>query len=569
MNGYVDIDSYSPSTFSLDLFTPDQLSAVAGYYGYDSRGKITKNNPSLYDYFFKQSADSNFTREIGPYQPNYIAGYIQDKFSFNDLIFNIGLRIDRFDANQKTLADKYLLWPAHKAGDDEVRKKFAVPSIIGSDYVVYVNDFNNPTSVVGYRNGDNWYDSQGTQITDLSLLTKSIGGVGSTIQPWLLNPKQATGEFKRIDINAFKDYDPQTTFMPRIAFSFPISDEAYFAAHYDILTQRPSSGLLRFNPANYLAMSNGNAGNLSNPNLKPEKTTDYEITFQQKVSNSSALSISAFYKELRDMIQIVNVTYAYPVDYSTYGNVDFGTVKGLTFSYDLRRTGNVRLNASYTLQFADGTGSNPFTSAGLLSNAGQNNLRETKPLDFDQRHTFVASVDFHYGSGKDYDGPVWFNKQIFSNAGLNFVFRGGSGTPYTRQSNIVPTADFNTANNRSTISGSINGSRYPWQFRIDAKVDKSFDVKMGKKKDGEGRKPLSLNVYLQVLNVLDALNIINVYAATGNPNDDGYLSSPEGIAQTNVQLSPESYVDMYQIAVNSPGNYSLPRRIRLGLQLNF
>jgi hypothetical protein len=46
-----------------------------------------------------------------------MAGYIQDKFAFRDLIFNIGVRVDRFDANQKVLKDPYLLFNAYTAGD--------------------------------------------------------------------------------------------------------------------------------------------------------------------------------------------------------------------------------------------------------------------------------------------------------------------------------------------------------------------------------------------------------------------------------------------------------------------
>ena len=40
-----------------------------------------------------------------------------------------------------------------------------------------------------------------------------------------------------------------------------------------------------------------------------------------------------------------------------YQNIDFGTVKGFSTSYDLRRTGRVQMTTNYTLQFADGTGS--------------------------------------------------------------------------------------------------------------------------------------------------------------------------------------------------------------------
>jgi hypothetical protein len=34
-------------------------------------------------------------------------------------------------------------------------------------------------------------------------------------------------------------------------------------------------------------------------------------------------------------------------------------------------------------------------------------------------------------------------------------------------------------------------------------------------------------------------------------------------------VSAQAYYDQYQIAVNNPNNYSLPRRIRLGVELNF
>ena len=76
---------------------------------------------------------------------------------------------------------------------------------------------------------------------------------------------------------------------------------------------------------------------------------------------------------MKNMIQTVNVLKAYPKTYTSFGNVDFGTVKGLSFSYDLRRTNNISINASYTLQFADGTGSSA-TGANNLTSAGLPNL---------------------------------------------------------------------------------------------------------------------------------------------------------------------------------------------------
>ena len=99
------------------------------------------------------------------------------------------------------------------------------------------------------------------------------------------------------------------------------------------------------------------------------------------------------------MQQAINIVGAYPVNYLSYGNIDFGTVKGFTVGYDLRRTGNVALRASYTLQFASGTGSSATEGVNLLI-SGQPNLRATIPLDFDQRHSLLGNLDFRFFSGK-------------------------------------------------------------------------------------------------------------------------------------------------------------------------
>ena len=567
----IQTDSYDPNQFSLDLFTPDELfnsgNSIVNYYGYDFKGNVQNDNTwNLKDFYVDKDDKNNYLRKIDAFRPIYMAGYIQDVFTFNDINFNVGVRVDRFDANQKVLKDKYLLYETHKAGDAEVQNLpgTIIPDNIDNDFVVYVNNSQSPTQVVGYRDGSDWYDRNGTSITDLSSLTQNGG-----IQPWLTNYEDY--QRTRVNPNGFADYEPQVNVMPRISFSFPISDEAYFSAHYDVLTQRPqNANLLRFDPIDYLAWSQGISRNFANPDLKPERTTVYEIKFEQKLSRSSKFAIAAFYKQMRDNIQFINVDFAFPIKYTTYGNVDFGTVKGLTFNYDLRRTSNIRLNVSYTLQFADGTGSSAITNSGILSQQGQTNLREIKPLDFDQRHTLVTSIDFHYDDGKDYNGPVWFNKQVFANAGLNVVFQAGSGAPYTRKSNITPEADFTTSeNSRSVISGSINGSRYPWSFKIDTKLDKDFNVNTGKRKDGESRKPVSMNVYLQVLNVLNSKNVTAVYKATGSPSDDGYISSPNAQGKIESQPSPQAYRDLYLVKIDDPGNYDLPRRIRLGLQVNF
>ncbi len=559
VNGGLTIDMFSPSDL-LNNGTP-----YVYYYGYDPYGNKQKDQPSFDDFFYNTYKDdlgrAQFTRDIGAFQPIYMAGYIQDKFAFDDLIFNIGVRIDRFDANQMVLKDPYLFYPAFTA--DEIKTIDGIPvdhpDNISGDAVVYVDNKDNPSEITGYREGSIWYNAQGTVIQNPDVLD-----AGNGITPYLVNPQQ-----ENVSPDVFKDYEPQISAMPRIAFSFPISDEALFFAHYDILTQRPTS-YLRMNPVQYYYIEKQSS--ISNPNLEPTQSIDYELGFQQKVSTTSSLKISTFYKEMRKQIQYYRYTGAYTGGsnlYYSYNNIDFGTVKGLTVTYDLRRTNNVRARISYTLQFAEGTGSTP-TTARALVNAGLPNLRTIFPLNWDRRHAFNIMLDYHFGEGKAYNGPTSTRKikgtdqvkttRWLENFGINLTLGGGSGTPYTRSANVIGT--YATGGSR-LLEGSINGSRLPWEFRVDMRVDKDF--KLSKKPDSR----TSLNVYFLFLNLFNTQNIMSVYPATGSPTDDGYLTAPEWQENINSQLDPQAYRDLYTLRENSPYNFSTPLQIRFGVIFGF
>ncbi len=571
-NGVMHTANIGDNAFDIGMFSADELwnnggnSSYVGYYGFDYEGNISKTQASFDDFFTKKDENGDFTRDIGAFRPIYIAGYIQDKFAFKDLVFNVGVRVDRFDANQKVLNDPYLLFPAFTVADQgsqEFQKQYGSfsydsPGNIGDDYIVYVDKFDNPSQVVGYRNGNIWYNAEGVEIQDPSILD-----VGSGIQPLLKEKSQ-----DEVKTNSFKDYDPQVNIMPRISFSFPISEDALFFAHYDVLTQRPTSNIFS-SPATYYYFNNI-SGNINNPSLKPTKTIDYELGFKQKLSNTSAITFTTFYREMRDMIQLYRFNGAYPKDYTSYNNLDFGTVKGLTLEYDLRRTNNVRLRASYTLQFADATGASTTTAASLIA-AGLPNLRSTFPMPWDRRHQFNIVIDYRFGNGKKYNGPQIKREKngkapvdVLSDFGFSLTINGGSGTPYTASNNVTSPLSGGT----NILKGTYSGSRLPWQFRTDFRVDKDFYFK-SKEKAGDNQKRTYMNVYFQILNLLNTKNVVNVYPFTGNPDDDGYLSAPEWQRQINSQIDPQSFYDIYSTYVDSPYNYSMPRQIRLGLIFNF
>jgi outer membrane receptor protein involved in Fe transport len=327
----------------------------------------------------------------------------------------------------------------------------------------------------------------------------------------------------------------------------------------DKLTKRPTSGN-RFDPFDYQFLR---SAVIDNADLKPETTIDYELGFQQVLTKTSSFTISGFYREQRNNVQIISNIDAYPQTYRTFGNIDFGTVKGLTLSYDMRRTGNVRMTANYTLQFASGTGSDAASSSSLV-NAGVPNLRTIFPYSFDRRHAINVTFDYRYGSGKDYNGPVAGKFNILENTGLNFITRVYSGTPYSSQASIT---DAGIGNLVAGQNGTINGSRTPWAYQLDLVLDRTFNLVFGK--DGNKKKPAFLNVYVRVTNLFNQQNILSVYRATGNWNDDGYLAAASYQTSIQNQLDEQAFRDYYLMKIQNPENISSPRTIRLGVKFDF
>ena len=554
-NEYVNVDGIAPNQLSLDMFSAQELHGTRGiiaYQGYDYLGNKLTEDVTFEDFFTAVDADSIRTYPIAPNRPVYASAYIQDKFSFRDIIFRIGIRVDRYDANRKVLKDPFSLYEIMGARDFYASTGQERPGGVGDDFKVYLQSANSNT-VKAFRDGEQWYFANGNPANDGNVIFGS-----EVINPKFVDP-DADIQSSNFDTDgSFEDYEPQINVMPRLAFSFPISEEANFFAHYDILVQRPQE---RTNATalDYLYFFDPNRTPSSNPNLRPQKTIDYEVGFQQKLGNSAALKMAAYYKEIRDMIQ--SRTYLYvPVlgQYNTVDNIEFGTVIGFSFQFDRRRTNNIQLQASYTLQFADGTGSNSFSQNGISENG---NLRTLFPLDFDERHRFNAVLDYRYGRGRRYTGPQWFGKDVFADAGVNLQATAVSGRPFTAKS--IP----RQFSGGGTV-GAINGARLPWNFTLNLRVDKNFTLT-----PNSATRPVFLNVYCRIQNLLDARNILGVYPATGSPDDDGFLASSDGVARVrNLELSgrdTQAFLDAYAWALANPNFYSLPRRILVGAIVEF
>lgn len=167
-----------------------------------------------------------------------------------------------------------------------------------------------------------------------------------------------------LDENGFIDQrklvatEAQHNISPRIGLGFPVTDRTVFHAQFGRFVQQPQLSFL-YTGWDYLAgqILQGNQVDIGNPDLKPTKTTQYEVGLSKQLSDNAALDITAFYKEIRDLIILRNRYQAVPNTYPQYQNGDYGSVKGLNVNFDLRRTERIAAHVSYTLQFAGGTGS--------------------------------------------------------------------------------------------------------------------------------------------------------------------------------------------------------------------
>ncbi len=555
LNQYLNVEALDPSQLSLSMFSPRELTdrGLVNYYGYDYLGNPTSEGVSFNDFFRLKDADGARSLPVAPLRPLYQAAFLKDKFTFNNMIFSLGVRVERFDLNTKVMKDQYSLYDIMTAKDYFASVPGA-PSVrpggIGDDFKVYtVSDQDN--SPVAFRNGDTWYFPDGRQAND----GVAIYGSGGVVHPLQVSDVEITSD--EFDPNtSFVDYTPQVNWLPRLGFSFPISEDANFFAHYDVLVQRPTN--YQVTALDYFYFYTPGRTPSNNANLKPEKVVDYEVGFQQRLNQNSALKFSAYYREMRDMTQSRTIQQVPVIGlYTTYGNIDFGTVKGFTVQYDLRRIKNAELRLAYTLQFADGTGSNANSQRGLTR---LGNIRNLYPLDFDERHNLSGILDYRFSEGREYNGPRIGNSDILSNFGANLQLTAVSGRPYT--SNIRATQFGGDG-----IQGAINGNRLPWRFTLDLRVDKSFSL------TAKNKKPLNLNVYFRVSNLLNRKNIQAVYPVTGSPTDDGYLATAEGVNVVNnivtTGRSTQAYLNSYSWLVRNPDFYMLPRRIYVGAAFEF
>lgn len=365
-----------------------------------------------------------------------------------------------------------------------------------------------------------------------------------------------------VDVPTFSEVSP------RIGISFPITDNTVFHAQFGKFVQqsRLSDIYQGYYRSGYEFRQSYAFLNPVGKDIKPTRTTQYELGFSQQLSDYISLDISGYYKDIKDQTvftkQETAVGSPFP-EYYTLTNGDYATTKGLEIVVRMRRNAGLAFNASISFQDARGTGSNPTSNAGIIgAPLDPDNIFVPKfvaPLDFNNSVTANFNVDYRFAEEENIPS-------FLHNFGVSVLGRYNSGHPYTRGRG-VPDLE---GDQRGRIPvESLNASVTPSVFTVDLRVDKTFHI----------YDKLSANVYVRVLNLFDTKVVENVFLRTGASDDNGYLTDPE-LVGNKIDQYGEQFIDVYR-AINlgryeeyrgsTGGNhlFGSPRQIMLGVRLEY
>ncbi|MBU2493165.1 MAG: TonB-dependent receptor [Bacteroidetes bacterium] len=327
----------------------------------------------------------------------------------------------------------------------------------------------------------------------------------------------------------YKDASVKTQVSPRLGLAFPISDAGVIHFSYGHFFQLPRYQYLYENPEFEIADGSGNVGLMGNADLRPQKTVKGEIGLQQQISDDMAVDVTVFFEDFRDLSGTQNadiLVFGGDKTYSQYQNSDFGSSRGFIIKFTKRFGGGFATNLDYTYSVTKGNASDPADARNAITGGA---IPETfiAPLNWDQTHTFNISAA--YTKMNDY--------------GFSIIGNFFTGQPYT------PGVNKNTRVTQNAFPR--NSDNKPAVFNIDLRIYKDFLI---------GNQKLSL--FVKVFNLLDSENPLNINTDSGDP----YFSFTKLEAE---KINPVLYNNTLDEFYTNPYNFSEPRRVEVGLSLNF
>ncbi|MFC2085467.1 TonB-dependent receptor plug domain-containing protein, partial [Bacteroidota bacterium] len=312
---------------------------------------------------------------------------------------------------------------------------------------------------------------------------------------------------------------------PRLGISYPITDKGAIHVSYGHFFQIPPFSNLYLNPNFRIPLTGdfpANIGNtIGNTNLEPQQTIMYEVGLQQQLTDDIGITLTGYYKDIRNLLGTeIHIKNEFK-KFSKLINIDYGSVKGITFSFEKRFSEGIGTTLDYTYQVAQGNASDPNDKyEKTQANPPIEANKQLVPLDWDQTHSLNCTL----------------TGGIPGNYIVSCIGRLGSGLPYTP-----------AIQNQRT--GLENSDRRLTQFNVDLFLTKYFAL-FGQQ----------ASIFLKIYNLFDNENEIEVFSDTGRA---GY-----SLEVTRTQEPPRGVNTMEEFYTR-PDFYSAPRQIIFGASFSF
>ena len=324
-------------------------------------------------------------------------------------------------------------------------------------------------------------------------------------------------------MSTYPKSDEQYQLSPRFGLSYTLGSSAVLHFSYGHFFQMPPLYAL-FQNSRFLIPSGNYDIVLGNPNLKAEKTVQYELGIWQEILPQMGLELNVFYRDIYDLQSAIIITTYNQVKYGLFSNKDYGNSKGFELKFDYF-TGPLSFITNYTLQFTRGNADNPTSN---FSRAGESldEIPKLIPLEWDQRHTLNMSIGYtqdNYG----------INLTGYLNSGLAYTYEPIPESPLSKQT-LYP-----------------NNEHRPSTINLDLKGHYDIDL----------FENVKTRITISVYNLLDELNEEIVNSTTGR----AYSAI---VRPTEISTFKSNYNDIYD-AIRNPSMFAAPREIKIGVGFVF
>lgn len=387
-----------------------------------------------------------YTNDKWKRNPLEVSLYLQDKVELEDMVINVGLRMDYFDPDGRILSDP---------SDPDITQPIKNQNIwrdYGTDGIPNTND------------------ADGSENNGLQESGESSVTLADREKYW------------------YKTVNPTIQLSPRIAFAFPISAEGKLFFSYGHFFQLP--------PYNYLYQDFNNrvkpgliGTDMGNSGLKPQKTISYEIGIEQQLSNEMGAYLKIYQRDMRNILGQDIVLLPNTDAYAVFVNRAYGRVRGVNFSLVKQFSSFFSATVDYTYQVAEGNESSP-SDTRRNYRLQEENLKKIVPLDWDQTHALrVNAMVAKHGD--------WL---------ISMIGRFESGYPYTPSgaNELLILAEENSSNKIPIIKFDLNLKKSfkievgdtDYLFSVYAKVFNLFDrLNENFVWDNTGRATYSLGLF--------------------------------------------------------------------------